>query len=72
MLKGTCHDRLVLHSRVSDHKDVRMLLHTSKGSHPCGTRELRVITFTGKTDVPIRAVWVNATSLIEYFTEWPA
>ena len=69
MLKGNC-DILVSHSRVSGHKDAFTLLLTKGGSLPCRVGDPRVISFTGKTDVSVRAVWVVAMSLIEHSTDW--
>ena len=64
MLKGNC-DKPVSHSRVSGHTDAWTLLLTCRVGDP------RVISFTGKkTDVPVRAVWVGAMSLIEHSTDW--
>ena len=69
MLKGNC-DKLVSHSRVSGHKDAWTLLLTKGGSLPCRAGDPMVISFTGKTDVSVRAVWVGAMSLIEHSTDW--
>ena len=69
MLKGSC-DKLVLHSRVSGRKDAWTLLLMKGGSLPCQAGDPRVISFTGKTDVSVRAVWVCAMSLIEHSTDW--
>ena len=69
MLKGNC-GKLVSHSRVSGHKDAWTLLLTKGGSLPCQAGDPRVISFTGKTDVSVRAVWVGAMSLIEHSTDW--
>ena len=70
MLKGNC-DKLVSHSRVSGHTDAWTLLLTKGGSLPCQAGDPRMISFTGKkTDVPVRAVWVGAMSLIEHSTDW--
>ena len=69
MLKGNC-GKLVSHSRVSGRKDAWTLLLMKGGSLPCQAGDLRVISFTGKTDVLVRTVWVGAMSLIEHSTDW--
>ena len=69
ILKGNC-DKLVLHLRVSGRKDVWTLLLMKGESLPCQAGDPRVISFTGKTDVSVRAVWVGAMSLIEHSTDW--
>ena len=69
MLKGSC-GKLVSHSRVSGSKDAWTLLLTKGGSMPCRARDPRVISFTGKTDMSVRAIWVGAMSLIEHSTDW--
>ena len=69
MLKGNC-DKLVSHSRVSGRKDAWTLLLTKGGSLSCRAGDKRVISFTGKTDVSYRGVWVGALSLIEHSTDW--
>ena len=69
MLEGNC-DKLVSHSRVSGRKDAWTLLLTKGESLPCQAGDPRVISFTGKADVSVRAVWVGAMSLIEHSTDW--
>ena len=69
MLKGNC-DKLISHSRVSGRKDAWTLLLMKGGSLPCRAGHPRKISFTGKTDVSVRAVWVGAMSLIEHSTDW--
>ena len=69
MLKGNC-GKLVSHLRVSSHMDAWTLLLTRGGSLPCQAGDPRVISFTGKTDVLVIAVWVGAMSLIEHPTDW--
>ena len=68
-LKGNC-DELVSHLRLSGRKDTWTLLLTKGGSLPCRAGDPRVISFTGKTYVSVRAVWVGAMSLIEHSTDW--